>query len=94
MSPTVYGSVSAVLGTVLRLLTLPLVVITVGLFEFVISAVLLMVTFWLTDWLEISGFLSAVGAAVILSVVSVVLGLILKVLVPKTRREWFGVAAS
>lgn len=75
----VYGLVSAILGTLLRLLTLPLVIITVGLFELVINAVLLLVTDWLTDWIEIDGFLSALGAAVILAVVSVVMGLILAV---------------
>jgi putative membrane protein len=73
----VYGLVSAILGTLLRLLTLPLVVITVGLFELVINAVLLLVTDWLTDWIEVDGFMSALGAAVILAVVSVVMGLVL-----------------
>lgn len=73
----VYGLVSAILGTVLRLLTLPLVVITIGLFEIVINAVLLLVTDWLTDWIEIDGFMSALGAAVILSLVSMLLGFVL-----------------
>jgi len=83
----VYGLVSAILGTLLRLLALPLVLITVGLFEFVINAVLLLVTDWLTNWLEVDGFLSALGAAVILAVTSVVLGLILRMLVPDTRHS-------
>lgn len=83
----VYGLISGVLGTLLRLLTLPLVIITVGLFEFVINAVLLLVTDGLTDRLEIAGFLSALGAAVILSVVSVILGLIIGVLLPDTERH-------
>ena len=76
----VYGLVSATLGTLLRLLTLPLVIITVGLFELVINAVLLLVTDWLTDWIEVDGFMSALGAAVILAVVSVVMGLVLSVM--------------
>jgi putative membrane protein len=78
----VYGLVSAVLGTVLRLLTLPLVLITVGLFEIVINAVLLSITAWLTDALEIDGFGSALGAAVILSVVSVLISLVIAVVFP------------
>lgn len=78
----VYGLISAVLGTVLRLLTLPLVLITVGLFEIVINAVLLSVTAWLTDALEIDGFGSALGAAVILSVVSVLVSLVIAVVFP------------
>ena len=78
----VYGLISAVLGTVLRLLTLPLVLITVGLFEIVINAVLLSVTAALTDALEIDGFGSALGAAVILSVVSVLISLVIAVVFP------------
>jgi len=73
----VYGLVSAILGTVLRLLTLPLMVITIGLFEIVFNAVLLLVADWLTDWIDIDGFMSALGAAVILSVVSMLLGFVL-----------------
>ena len=76
----VYGLVSATLGTLLRLLALPLVVITVGLFELVINAGLLLVTDWLTDWIEIDGFMSALGAAAILAAVSVVIGLVLSVM--------------
>lgn len=76
----VYGLVSATLGTLLRLLALPLVVITVGLFELVINAGLLLVTDWLTDWIEIDGFMSALGAAAILAAVSVVMGLVLSVM--------------
>jgi putative membrane protein len=75
----VYGLVSAILGTLLRLLALPLVIITVGLFELVINAVLLLVTDWLTDWIEVDGFMSALGAAVILAVTSMLIGLILSV---------------
>ena len=35
----------------------------IGLFEFVINAFLLLITDWLTDWLEVDGFLSALAAA-------------------------------
>jgi putative membrane protein len=67
-----YGLVSAVIGTLLRLLTLPLLVLTLGLFAFVVNAVLLMITDWLSDALDIESFLTALGAAVILAVVSLV----------------------
>jgi len=79
-----YGVVSGVIGTVLRFVSLPLVIITVGLFEFVINAGLLLLTDWLTDWLEVDGFLSALGASVILAVVSVIVALPIAVLFPGT----------
>ena len=83
----VYGLVAAVVGTLLRLLTLPLILLTVGLFEFVINAVLLLITEWLTDWIEFDRFLSALGAAIVLSVVSTVLGFVLAIVFPGTRRS-------
>ena len=82
-----YGVLFAVVGTVLRLLTLPIVMITAGLFEFVINAVLLLIVDGLTDWLEIDGFLSALAAAVILSIVSTVVGFGLAIFIPEARRR-------
>lgn len=78
-----YGVVSAVIGTVLRLISLPLVLITVGLFEVVINATLLLFTDWLVGWLEIDGFGAALGAAVALALVSAMLGIVVLILVPE-----------
>ena len=83
----VYGLASAVIGTALRLLTLPLVLLTVGLFEFVINGVMLLLTEWLTGWIELDRFLTAVGASVILSIVSTVLGFLVAIVLPETRRN-------
>jgi putative membrane protein len=80
-----YGLVSAVVGTALRFLALPLIAITAGLFELVINAGLLLVTDWLTDWIEIDGFLSALGAAVVLSLTSMLIGTVMAVALPETR---------
>jgi putative membrane protein len=78
----IYGLISAVLGTLLRLLTLPLVLITVGLFEFAINAAMLLVTDAVTDTLQIDGFGSALVAAVILAVASGLIGLVVAIVLP------------
>ena len=83
----IYGILFSIVGAVLRLLTLPLIMITAGLFEFVINAVLLLLVDWLTDWIEIDGFFSAPAAAVVLSLTSVVVGLVLSIFVPEARRS-------
>lgn len=83
----IYGILFSIVGAVLRLLTLPLIMITAGLFEFVINAVLLLLVDWLTDWIEIDGFFSALAAAVVLSLTSVVVGLVLSIFVPEARRS-------
>lgn len=81
----VYGLVSGIIGTVLRLFSLPLLLLTFGLFDFVINAVLLLLTDWLTgDWLVIDGFWSALGAAAILTLASVGIGLLIQLIVPST----------
>jgi putative membrane protein len=69
-----YGLVNALIGPVLRLISLPLTVITFGLFALVINGVLLAITAGLSSSLNVGGFLAVVLAALIISVVSTVLG--------------------
>ena len=72
-----FGIVNAVIGTLLRLLTLPLTVVTLGLFSFIVNAVLLVITDALTDDLTIDSFFwTAIWAAIIMAIVSMVLNLI------------------
>jgi putative membrane protein len=69
-----FGIVNAIIGTVVRILTLPLIVLTLGLFSIVINAALLEITDALSDHLTIDRFFwTAIWAAIILSLVSVVL---------------------
>lgn len=74
-----FGIVNVIIGTVLRLLTLPLLLLTLGLFSIVVNAVLLEITDWLTDHLTIDDFFwTAILAAIILSVVSVILDIVVR----------------
>jgi putative membrane protein len=61
-------------GSTGELLTLPLFVLTLGLFAFVLNALLLLFTAWLSDQVdlafEVDGFWSALVGALIVSVVS------------------------
>jgi putative membrane protein len=68
-----FGLVNGLLGPLLRLLSLPLLLVTFGLFALVINAALLGITAGLTDALEVGGFLSAVVAALLISTVSAAL---------------------
>lgn len=69
-----FGIVNVLLGTLLRLISLPLTVITLGLFLIVINAVLLKVTDWITSDLTINSFFwDAIWASIIMSVATVVL---------------------
>ena len=70
----ILGVVTAIIKPVLTLRSLPLVIITIGLFLLVINAFMLQLTSWLADKLDIGfhvdGFLTAVGGAVVLTVVT------------------------
>lgn len=65
----VLGLVNAFLRPVLLVLTLPLNLLTLGLFTFVVNAIVLLVVAALTR-LETGGFLAAVVAAILLSLAS------------------------
>jgi len=65
----IFGVVNAVVGPILRLLSLPFVLLTLGLFLIVINAALLGLTALLTDRLTIDGFGTALIGGLILAVV-------------------------
>jgi putative membrane protein len=70
----IFGIVNAIIGTILRIITLPLTLITLGLFAVIVNAILLSIVDWLSDHLTIDDFWwTAIWAAIILAVISVVL---------------------
>ena len=77
----VFGIVNAIIRPVLKLLTCPLVVLTLGLFVFVLNALML----WLTSELslalgigfDVDGFWAALLGAIIVGLVSTALTLML-----------------
>ena len=76
-----FGIVNAIIGTILRIFTLPLTIITLGLFSIVVNALMLSLTDALTDHLTIDEFWwTAIWAAILVSLVSVILDLVLTLL--------------
>ena len=69
----ILGLVNALLGTVLRILSIPFLIVTLGLFAIVINMAVLWVTTMLTDRIEIDGFWAYVWAALTISIVTMVL---------------------
>jgi putative membrane protein len=73
------GVVNAVLGTLLRLLTLPLMIVTLGLFSIVVNAAMLEVIDAISSHLTIDDFFwTAIWAAIILALSAVILDLIVE----------------
>jgi putative membrane protein len=74
----VFGLITAILGPILKVLTLPIMVATLGLFSLVINFGLFLLTSWLMPTLDVNGLWPAFVASVIISVVAAILGLIFK----------------
>lgn len=66
----ILGLVNALVRPVLLVLTLPLTLVTLGVFIFVVNAICLALTAWLVPGLTISGFFGAFVGALVVSVVS------------------------
>ena len=64
----IFGVVNALVGPILRLLSLPFVLLTLGLFLLVVNAALLALTAGITDRLTIDGFGTAIIGGLILAV--------------------------
>lgn len=69
----IFGVVNIVVGRVVKLLSLPFIILTLGLLLLVINALMLRLTAWIADQaglgFHVDGFWTAVGGAVVISVV-------------------------
>lgn len=78
----VFGIVNAIVKPVVKLLSLPLYILTLGLFTLVVNAAMLLLVGWLseqTDYgLRIDGFWTAVVGGLIVSVASFILSLAIR----------------
>jgi len=80
----VIGLINATIGFVLKILTFPLTILTLGLFWFVINALMLELASALVPGFEVRGFFAAFVGAIVLSIVSSVLHWLL---MPSRRAE-------
>ncbi len=78
----IFGVVNAVVKPIVRLVALPLYILTLGLFTFVVNAFMLQITSWVSQvtplTFEIDDFFwSAIFGAVVVTLVSVVVNVLL-----------------
>ncbi|MFE5852465.1 MULTISPECIES: phage holin family protein [unclassified Streptomyces] len=70
----IFGLVNAVVKPIVKLLTLPLFVLTLGLITLIVNALMLLLTSWFADKLDLNfhveGFWTAVLGGLIISLVS------------------------
>ena len=77
----IFGLVNAIIRPIARLLSLPLVILTLGLFLLVLNALLLLLTEWIAQQFDLAfqvdGFWSALLGALIITVVSFLINVVL-----------------
>ncbi|RYG74414.1 phage holin family protein [Lentibacillus lipolyticus] len=79
LASVILGILNAIVRPVLVILTLPVTVLTLGLFLFVVNAITLMITQAVMDEsFAIAGFGTAIAAAVILSIINMLLNRLVK----------------
>jgi putative membrane protein len=77
----IFGLVNALVRPIVRLISLPLFILTLGLFTFVVNALMLLLTAWIGDQFdlafEVDGFWSALLGALVISVVTFLINVLL-----------------
>lgn len=73
----IFGIVNAIVKPLFRIVTIPIILLTLGIFLLIINALLLMLTSWLAGefglgW-HVDGFWTALWGSIVISVVSFIL---------------------
>ena len=79
LGAAVLGIANAILKPILALLTLPLIVITLGLFYFVLNVAMLALAEWIAPDFSINGFWTYIGATIVVWLVNWILNTVFDV---------------
>lgn len=72
LAALVIGFVNATLGVFLKLVTLPLTILTFGIFLLVVNALMIEVAAWFVPGFAVRGFAAAFWGALILSLIQII----------------------
>ena len=85
LASVVVGIVNATIGLILKVVTFPLTILTVGLFWFVINALMLKLAAAIVPGFAINGFLPAFLGAIVLSIINLLFRMTRKALEDEPR---------
>jgi putative membrane protein len=83
----IFGVLNAVLRPIFKLVTLPLLLLTLGLFLLVINAVMLLLTSWVSTRVDLGWSVDGFGTAVLGALIVSVVSFLLNAFVPDQRRD-------
>ena len=78
----IFGIVNAVVRPIVKLLSLPFIILTLGLLIFVINAAMLLLTSWITGKLDVQFHVDGFWAALLGSLVITVVGMLINLVLP------------
>ena len=74
----IFGLVNTLIKPMIKLLILPLILLTFGLFAVLVNTAMLSFTAWITDYLALDGFGAALMGAIVISIVSAILNVFVR----------------
>lgn len=74
----VFGLVNAIIGPIVKVFALPVMILTLGLFTFVINAVLFWVSSFFVSGVVVANWQAALAGAFVLTIISWITSLLLK----------------
>ena len=84
----IFGVVNSVVGSFVRIVAFPLYIVTLGLISIIVNGLLLLLVAWISSWfgfgLVIDGFWWGVLGALVLGIISWLLGLLARPVTPKS----------
>ena len=78
LAAIVLGVVNTFIKPILALITLPLTIITLGLFSFILNAVMIFIASSVVEGFKVDGWIPAILGAIVLSITSTALSMLLK----------------
>jgi putative membrane protein len=85
ISALLLGLANALVKPLLIILTLPLTLVTFGLFILVINALMILLVAWIVKGFKVSGFWTAFFAAIFISLLSILIGSLVSEGDPRTE---------
>ena len=76
---TVLGLLNLIIKPVLKFISMPIIILTLGLFTIIINALLLWLVDYIFDFIKISDIASLIWATIVISIVNMVIGTFAKV---------------
>ena len=78
----IFGVLNAIIKPILTIMTLPVLILTLGLFTFILNAIMLWLTSWVAGWFDLgfsvtSFWWDAVLGALIITIISMILNAVL-----------------